>query len=290
MINFSNCVAVVTGTGSGIGRALALELANRGARLAISDINPEGLKQTSQLLEKQGADFRAQILDVSDRSAVFSYADSVAADFGQVNLVINNAGVALQAGLFSDTTVDEFEWLMGINFSGVLYGTKAFLPHLQQADWGHIVNLSSLFGLIGVAEQSAYNSSKFAVRGLTEALSNEFEQTNSSVRATSVHPGGIKTNIARSARVGEKIPEDQRELVEERKNDFDTLAKTTAESAAMQILAAVQKRKRRVLVGSDAKFLDKVQRLLPTKYNAVFVWLAEKVSGKKNTLTTVSNS
>ena len=275
--NLNNCVAVVTGAGSGIGRALALELSARGARLAVSDIDVSALEQTVKLLEGLCSDVHSKILDVSKRAAVFEYADSVAEHFGEVNLVINNAGVGLSSGLFSNTTIEEFEWLMGINFNGVVYGTKAFLPKLEKADWGHIVNISSLFGLIGVAEQSAYNSSKFAVRGFTECLCNEFEQTGSTVRATSVHPGGIKTNIARNARLGELLDEQERAEVEGRKDEFDLLAKTTPESAAHEILEAVERRKRRLLIGADAKFLDKVQRLLPTKYNSVFVWLAEKI-------------
>lgn len=273
----NNCVAVVTGAGSGIGRALALELSRRGARLAISDNNIEGLEQTVTMLGKQSANIHSQTLDVSNRTAVFDYALRVAEYYGEVNLVINNAGVGLSSGLFSNTTIEEFEWLMGINFNGVVYGTKAFLPELEKAKWGHIVNISSLFGLIGVAEQSAYNSSKFAVRGFTECLCNEFEQTDSSVRATSVHPGGVKTNIARNARLGERLDEQERAEAEGRRDEFDLLAKTTPESAAEQILEAVEKRQRRLLIGADAKFLDKVQRVLPTRYNSVFVWLAEKI-------------
>ena len=284
MLNLENSVCVVTGAGSGIGQALALGLAKRGANLALSDVNQSALANTQRLLADSGVRVHAQVLDVSNRDAVFSYAKTVDEHFGQVNLLVNNAGVALSSGLFRDTTIDEFEWLMSINFSGVLYGTKAFLPFLEKSEWGQIVNLSSLFGLIGVAEQSAYNSSKFAVRGFTESLANEFEETDSSVRATSIHPGGIKTNIARNARLGELLDKEQRQEVESRKANFDKVAKTTAESAAEQIIDGAVRRKRRVVVGTDAKLLDKIQRLLPTRYNAIFVWLKNKLSGDEEAL------
>lgn len=279
MLDLTNSVAVVTGAGSGIGQALAFRLASQGANLAISDIDQSALNDTQDLLKEFDIDVHAQLLDVANRQDVFLYAKLINDHFGRINLLINNAGVALSSGLFRDTTVDEFEWLMGINFSGVLYGTKAFLPYLEASEWGQIVNLSSLFGLIGVAEQSAYNSSKFAVRGFTESLSNEFEETNSSVRATSVHPGGIKTNIARNARLGELLDQEQRLDAESRKDNFDKLAKTTADSAARQIIEGAIKRKRRIIVGADAKLLDRIQRLLPTKYNTIFVWLKNKLSG-----------
>lgn len=285
MSKLTNCVAVITGAGSGIGQALALQLADRNASLAISDINPSTLEDTVKQLTAKGVDVHAQVLDVSDRQAVFNYAELVAGRFDEVNLVINNAGVALASGLFSNTTIDEFEWLMGINFSGVLYGTKAFLPLLEQAKWGHIVNISSLFGLIGVAEQSAYNSSKFAVRGLTEALRNELELTNSTVSATSIHPGGIKTNIARNAKEGELLNDSEKKELESSRDDFDKFAKTTSKSAAEQILSGVEKNQRRVLIGNDAKLLDWIQRHFPNKYHKFFVWMSKKISGKETILT-----
>ncbi|MFT4636489.1 MAG: NAD(P)-dependent dehydrogenase (short-subunit alcohol dehydrogenase family), partial [Chitinophagales bacterium] len=180
MKNLNNAVAVITGAGSGIGRHLSLKLADAGASVAISDINIEGLKETESLLQSKGVKVVARQLDVSNRDAVFEYALQTEADFGKVNLVINNAGVLLSSGTFRDTSIDDFEWLMSINFSGVLYGTKAFLPILDKAEWGHIVNISSLFGLIGVQEQSSYNASKFAVRGMTESLRQELDEQQSS--------------------------------------------------------------------------------------------------------------
>ncbi len=276
MSKFKDSVAVVTGAGSGIGRALALDLAGQGANLAISDVNEAGLKQTAEMIDRN-VRIHTQCLDVADKDAVFGYADAVQAEFGQVNLVINNAGVGLSTGTLANTTVEEFEWLMSINFSGVLYGTKAFLPALQQADWGHIVNISSLFGLLGVPGQAAYNASKFAVRGMTEALRQELESSNSTVSCTSVHPGGVKTNIARNAREGKRPLDNTDGLFLEDPEEFDKMARTTAESAAQQILKAVEKNQRRLLIGSDAKLLDWVQRHFPNHYQKVLRWFAERL-------------
>lgn len=272
MNRFNQCVAVVTGAGSGIGQQLALQLAHKGAKLAISDINATGLENTTEQIRSSGAEVLSSALDVADREAVFSYADQVAKHYGEVNLVINNAGVALGSGPLWETPMEDFDWLMNINFYGVLSGCKAFLPHLQAAQWGHIVNISSLFGLVSVAEQNAYNASKFAVRGLTEALRHELKAANSTVSCTSVHPGGIKTNISRNARFvpRESISEEHRQAAIEQ---FDRIARTTAEQAAEQILNAVEKDKMRLLIGMDAKFVDKIQRIFPQNYSRVFAWV-----------------
>lgn len=278
MSKFKNSIAVVTGAGSGIGQALALQLTQQDAKVAISDINEESLEQTRQQIENLNGVVHSSVLDVSDHDAVFQYADQVTAELGPANLVINNAGVGLASGNLQKTTIEEFEWLMSINFSGVLYGTKAFLPIMQQANWGHIVNISSLFGLIGVADQAAYNSSKFAVRGLTEALRQELDQEDSHISCTSVHPGGIKTNIARNARIGENLGDDEALLSGKNPEKFDQLARTTSESAAQQILRAVEKNQRRLLIGSDAKIMDWVQRLFPNHYQRVFQWAAERMA------------
>ncbi len=196
MKSFQNKVAAVTGAASGIGRALAIDLAQRGCRLAISDVNEAGLAETADLARAAGAEVAQQLVDVADRQAVQAWADSTAAEYGQVNLVFNNAGVALAASVKS-LEYEDFEWLMGINFWGVVHGTKSFLPHLLEAGEGHIVNVSSVFGLAGFPGQSAYNAAKFAVRGFTDSLREELEMMNCGVSATCVHPGGIKTNIAR---------------------------------------------------------------------------------------------
>ncbi len=278
MDKFKNAGAVITGAGSGIGRQLALKLASLGASLAISDIDQDGLDQTEKLIRDLNSDAKvvATSLDVSNREAVFAYAEQTKNDLGTVNLVINNAGVALSSGTLIETSVDDFEWLMSINFSGVLYGTKAFLPILDNASWGHIVNISSLFGFIGVAEQSAYNASKFAVRGMTEALRQELELANSHISCTSVHPGGIKTSIAANARVAKELTEDDTKLRE----GFEAFAMTTAESAAEQILAAVLKDRRRLVLGMDAKFIDWVQRHFPNHYQKVMQWFITRALAK----------
>src|SRR3954469_19721045 len=191
---FQGRVAAITGAGSGIGRALARELAARGTHLALSDIDDVGLAETVTLCEGAGVKVTSQRVDVADRDAVYAWADQVVADHGTVNFIFNNAGVALGATVEAMSYTD-FEWLMGINFWGVVHGTKAFLPHLRASGEGHVVNMSSVFGLISVPAQSAYNASKFAVRGFTDALRMELDAEGSAVSATTVHPGGVKTNI-----------------------------------------------------------------------------------------------
>lgn len=272
MNKFKQSTAVITGAGSGIGRQLAIQLAQHGANVAISDVNVEGLAETAKLIAHLPTQVRQDKLDVSDKEAVFNYAQDLESDFGEINLVINNAGVGLSTGTFANTSIEEFEWLMSINFSGVLYGSKAFLPILHKAEWGHIVNISSLFGLMGVPGQSAYNASKFGVRGLTEALRQELDITSPTVSCTSVHPGGVKTNIARNSRTPDKHIE-QNEIFLGDPDDFDKLARTTADSAATQIIKAVEKNKRRLLIGADAKFLDWVQRHFPNGYHRVLMTL-----------------
>src|SRR6476469_5146006 len=198
--HFNGRVAAITGAGSGIGRALARELARHGAHLALSDVDEPGLAETVSLCEGYGVKVTARRVDVADRSAVFAWADEVVADHGKVNLVVNNAGVALGATI-DDGRLEDVEWLMGINFWGVVNGTKAFLPHLKASGEGHIVNLSSVFGLISVPSQSAYNAAKFGVRGFTDALRMELDIAKCGISSTTVHPGGSTTNIARNARV-----------------------------------------------------------------------------------------
>lgn len=274
METFTGRVAAVTGAGSGIGRALARELARRGAHLALSDVNETGLAETVSLCEGHGVKVTSHRVDVADRAAVFAWADTVAAEHGKVNLVVNNAGVALGATI-DEGSVDDIAWLMGINYWGVVYGTKAFLPHLKAAGEGHIVNLSSVFGLISVPTQSAYNSAKFAVRGFTDALRMELEIANCGVSCTTVHPGGVKTNIARNARIDPALEAEAGGRAEADRR-FDRMAITTPDKAARQILKAVERNRRRVLVGPDAKVIDLISRLPAGLYQKVLVKGAER--------------
>jgi butyryl-CoA dehydrogenase len=265
-------VAVVTGAASGIGRALAFELAREGAELALSDVDEAGLAETAARAEALGARVSHERVDVADRAAMERHATFVLAQHGRVNLVINNAGVGLGATI-ADMSYEDLEWLFGINFWGVVHGTKAFLPLLKQSGEGHVVNVSSVFGLIAVPGQSAYNAAKFAVRGFTECLRQELELEGANVSATSVHPGGIKTNIARKARVTERPGSPSREDMNAR---FDELARTTPESAARTIVRGVKRNARRVLIGPDARVIDAVQRLLPTSYQRLLVRIARR--------------
>src|SRR5689334_963134 len=244
MYSLKDKVAVVTGAGSGIGRGLAKLLANKGCKLALADVNEVALQETAQTLS---GDVLTQKLDVADRDAVYAFADAVKQRFGTAHVVINNAGVALSQTV-NDMTWEDFEWLMGINFWGVTYGTKAFLPMLLAQNEGAIVNISSVFGIIGVPTQSAYNAAKFAVRGFTEALRHELKATH--VKAISVHPGGIRTNIARAARFHQDpLGGSDRAASVER---FDRLARTTPEQAAATIVRGIERGAPRVLIGGDA--------------------------------------
>ncbi|WP_043765142.1 SDR family NAD(P)-dependent oxidoreductase [Algiphilus aromaticivorans] len=278
MKQFQNKVAAITGAGSGIGREIAIQLASAGCHLALSDINEAGLAETKELAERAGdARVTTQKLDVADREAVFAWAERVVADHGQVNLIFNNAGVALGATV-EGMAIGDFEWLMNINFWGVVHGTQAFLPHLKASGEGHIVNISSLFGLLAVPSQSAYNAAKYAVRGFTESLRQELDMTDCGVSATTVHPGGIKTAIARSARQDASIRALGLDETTASK-DFEKHFITTADKAARIILRAVQRNSRRVLVGPDAVLLDKMQRLMPTLYQRLTPILMKR-SGK----------
>ena len=259
MRDFTDKVAVITGAGSGIGRALAIALAQRGARLALSDIDPVAVADTVATCEKIGAKAVGYTLDVADRAAFLAHADAVVAEFGQVNLVVNNAGVALMATV-EDMTWEDFDWIMGINFWGVMHGTKAFLPHLIASGDGHIVNLSSVFGLIGVPTQSAYNATKFGVRGFTEALREEMLIAGHRVGVSCVHPGGIDTNIARAARKPDDVDD------EEAARSFAKIAGTSPDDAAKTIIRGIERRSAKILIGVDARVIDLLPRVFGSTY------------------------
>jgi NAD(P)-dependent dehydrogenase (short-subunit alcohol dehydrogenase family) len=259
MRQFKGKIAVITGAGSGIGRALALELGRAGCRLALSDVSETGLKGTVAACEALGIEARGYPLDVSKREAVYAHAEDVKRDFGNANLVINNAGVSV-AALAHETSWADFEWLMGINFWGVTYGSQAFLPQLIASGDGHLVNISSVFGLISAPGNSAYNAAKFGVRGYTECLRLEMMMAGHPVQVSCVHPGGIRTNIARTARKGESNKE--RDLGTE----FEKLARTTPEQAAAIILKGIRANNPRILVGGDAKIIGAIARLFGIGY------------------------
>lgn len=263
---FKGKVAAITGAASGMGRSLAVELARRGCALALSDRNEAGLLETAALCATHAVKVTTRILDVSDRAAVFEWARLSNAAHGKINLIFNNAGVAHTASA-ATATIEDFEWIMGINFWGVVHGTQAFLPYLRASGEGHVINLSSLFGLMAMPTQSTYNASKFAVRGYTEALRMELELEGASVSATSVHPGGVATNIVNSARIDRQIVETTGQSEETNRRRANRLINvTTPDAAALQILAGVEKNARRVLVGKDAWALDKLIRLLGSAY------------------------
>ncbi len=260
---FTNKVCVITGAGSGIGRATSLQLAAQGARLALSDINLANVEETAKLAREAGApEVYTYELDVADKDAVFHSADRVAEHFGSVNFVMNNAGVAISKNVL-EMPLSDFEWLMGINFWGVVYGTYAYLPRLIESGDGHLVNISSLFGLLAVPTQSAYNAAKFGVRGFTEALRQEMLIAKAPIQVHCVHPGGVKTNIARSARAQDGVAPD------ELARRFDKIATLTPDQAATIILRGVRKGSPRILVGNDARALDLMQRLLGSGYQQI---------------------
>jgi NAD(P)-dependent dehydrogenase (short-subunit alcohol dehydrogenase family) len=274
MEGFAGKVCVVTGAGSGIGQALAIELARSGAKVAISDVNLEGLAVTEERIKAIGAPVKSDRLDVTERETFEVYADEVKAHFGKVNQIYNNAGIAY-VGDVEVTPYKDIERVMDVDFWGVVNGTKSFLPHLIESGDGHVVNVSSLFGIFSVPGQAAYNSAKFAVRGFTEALRQEMQVAKHPVKVTAVHPGGIKTGIMRNSTAAENIN------LKELTNTFDKkLAGTTPEKAATIILEAVRKNKARVLVGPDAKALDIVVRLTGSNYQRLFALATSRVMPK----------
>ena len=267
-----NSVAVITGAASGIGRALAVRLAEEKiAGIAISDVNEIGLNETAGIIEKLNAVVSTHIIDVSKFAEVERFKTEVLEKHGRITHLVNNAGVGL-LGTFEQISLEDFEWLMNINFWGVIYGTKTFLPILKEQEKAHIINISSVFGLVAPPEQTAYCSSKFAVRGFTESLRHELENTN--VRVSGVHPGGIKTNIARNSRLGADTPEAYKQ---QGVKFFDKVAQTSAEQAADVIVREIKSENPRILIGKDAHAINYVSRLFPKKYLKVI----EKIAGHR---------
>lgn len=274
---FRDKVAAVTGAASGMGRALAVELARRGCHLALSDVDEAGLQATAAQARAHGVRVSVARVDMAARDEVQAWAERVAQEHGKVNLVFNNAGVALSA-LLESVKPEDFRWIMDINFWGVVWGTQAFLPHLKASGAGHVVNTSSLFGLLAAPGNGAYNASKFAVRGYTEALRMELELSGVPVSATCVHPGGVRTNIARAARIDPHALMLNGMSAAEAVERFDRMLDVTSPAkAARQILRGVERNRRRVLVGVDAWFLDKLVRLLGSWYQPLVMHFARRL-------------
>ncbi len=259
---FADKVVVITGAGSGIGRELALQLAESGARLALSDINGAALDETMSIIHSRPgsrAEARVYVLDVSSREAVFAHAEQVKDDFGTAHCVINNAGATV-FGTVEHTSIEEYEWQLGINMWGVLYGTKAFLPMMLAQREGYIVNISSVFGLLGFPTQSAYNMSKFAVRGLTEALWSELDGTG--VKAVCVHPGGIKTNIDKAGRVCAAATDADRQFAA----SAEKVLQTPPADCAADIIRGLRQGRRRIITGNKSTTMFWLARWFPNSY------------------------
>jgi short-subunit dehydrogenase len=276
MTAIAGAAAAVTGAASGIGRALALELAARGCDLALADRDQAGLRNVAAEIDSR---HRRKVtihgVDVGERRQIAEFAgDAIAAHPG-LNIVVNNAGVALM-GQFHEIDQEQMEWLMNINFWGVVHGTRAFLPHLASLREAHIVNLSSIFGIIAPPGQSAYAAAKFAVRGFSESLRHELQMAGSPVRLSVVHPGGIATNIARNSRCGSAIADNARRA--ESIERFDQHAKTTPHAAALRIIAGIENNQPRILIGNDARFMDLLARLRPATYWAPLARRIEKMT------------
>jgi short-subunit dehydrogenase len=274
---FAGAAAAITGAASGIGRALALELAARGCDLALADTDAAGLATiAAEVSRTYHRDVLVQQVDVAQRSQVQQFAQLANVRLPRLRILINNAGVALH-GRFAEIGLEQLEWLMGVNFWGVVYGTHAFLPWLERQPRAHIVNLSSIFGVIAPPGNAAYCASKFAVRGFSESLRHELRAAHSSTRLSVVHPGGVKTNIVRHSRRGERLPDDgdgrDRERFIER---FDRMARTSPAAAAARIARGIEHDHARILIGADARMMDWMQRLRPARYWPVMAAIAAR--------------
>jgi short-subunit dehydrogenase len=279
MTAISGSAAAVTGAASGIGRALAHELALRGCDLAIADRDEAGLQAAAAEIAKASPrKVTVHRLDVSEPGQITAFAEAAGAAHPGLNIVVNNAGVAL-LGQFDEIEQAQMEWLFNINFWGVVHGSRAFLPLLSRQREAHIVNVSSIFGILAPPGQSAYCAAKFAVRGFSESLRHELAVANSPVRLSVVHPGGVATNIARNSRTGAGITDNARRA--ESIERFDALAKTTPTAAAQRIIAGIEKNQPRILIGNDARFMDLLQRFRPATYWKVMQRMMEKASARR---------
>ena len=264
MTAIKGSAAAITGAASGIGRALAVELAARGCDIALADRDEGGLKDVAADINRAGqAKATTHRIDVADPSQISDFAAAAVGAHPRLNIVINNAGVAL-FGHFHEIDQSQIERLMQINFWGVVHGVRAFLPHLEKQAEPHIVNLSSVFGMIAPPGQTAYAAAKFAVRGFSESLRHEFAMNGSPVRLSVVHPGGVATNVARNAAMGSSITDNERRV--QSIDRFEQVAKTTPQEAARRIVRGIERNEKRILIGGDARFIDIVQRLMPVNY------------------------
>lgn len=280
MKDFKNKVAVITGAGAGMGRALAIQLAERGTKVAINDWNEQTLLETAEQIQNLGVDVLAKHFDVSDRFAVEGFAEEVVGHFGQVDIVINNAGYTLPATSIELTNYDDFEQLMGVNMWGVIYGSKAFIPHLKKRPEAVLMNTSSVFGLFGYPTQGPYCTAKFAVRGFTETLRLELELEGiKHVKVCCIHPGGIQTDIVKN--IDHSKSSLTKEEIEEANKTFIEYAPTTAAEAATIIIRAIEQEKPKLLIGKDAKWMDIIVRVFPTKYQK---YLLKGLNDNKETL------
>jgi len=271
--------AAITGAASGIGRALALELAARGCDLALADRDEAGLAAlAAEIARAHARKVTVHTVDVGVPAEIEAFAQAAIAAHPVLNIVINNAGVALM-GMFDEVDQAQMEWLININFWGVVHGTRAFLPHLAKQREAHIVNLSSIFGIIAPPSQTAYCAAKFAVRGFSESLRHELAMANSPVKLSVVHPGGVLTNIVRNSRTGSGIADNARRA--ESIDRFDAIAKTTPPAAAQRIITGIEKNQPRILIGNDARFMDLLQRFRPATYWAVLAKRIAKMAGAK---------
>ncbi|CAN7675775.1 SDR family NAD(P)-dependent oxidoreductase [Bradyrhizobium sp. LjRoot220] len=274
MTAINGSAAAVTGAASGIGRALALELAARGCDLALADRDEAGLQQVAAEIAKASQrKVSTHRVDIGEPAQIAAFAEAAIAAHPTLNIVINNAGVAL-LGQFHEIEQAQMEWLFNINFWGVVHGTRAFLPILAKQREAHIVNLSSIFGIIAPPGQAAYCAAKFAVRGFSESLRHELAMANSPVRLSVVHPGGVATNIVRNSRTGTGITDNTRRA--QSIDRFDAVAKTTPAAAAQRIILGIEKNQPRILIGNDARFMDLLQRFRPATYWPVLAKRLEK--------------